>query len=486
MNSLILLLMGRLLLLCGMLQILPLGYSLMHAETVSANALGISTLCSVATGLALMRLGQLARTEKLGIIEGAGFLLLSWLAMAAFGGVPYFIDGDLTLVNAFFDSISCFTTTGALDLPYQAAGGIVLWRSISQWLGGYMVLLLLSTVLPGISGCFGTDFLLAGSTRSSAITLKRIDGTAKRLMKIYTSVTVLGIVLYMISGLSPFDAINLGLVVISTGGCYELSAQIGAHGWVMVTVLLGVIAAGCNVLIYWQAIERKELRVLEKVLHNSETWIFAILVVGFTAVLGMHLYFRGFYSLTDAVSNALFQLVSFGSTTGVLAEQMYHWHDVDKFFLICMALIGGCIGSIAGGFKIFRLQVLIKSSMVELRRTIHPSMVSHIMIDGRMVPQKVIERILGYFFMFFGMLLVSVLVISLAGLNMQQTLDVALACVTSTGQLMLFHLEPGQIRALPDWTKLYCSLLMVVGKVNVFTFVLIVYKCCAKLREGQW
>ena len=153
---------------------------------------------------------------------------------------------------------------------------------------------------------------------------------------------------------------------------------------------------------------------------------------------------------------------------------------------MCMALIGGCIGSISGGFKIFRLQVLLKSSLAELKRTLHPHMVVHIQVDGKAVPQKIIERILGYFFMFFVTILVSLLVISLSGLNMQQTMDVAIACITSSGPMMMFHLDAGEVRNLPDWVKLYCSMLMVIGKVNVFTFLLIVHGAWNGLQERQW
>ena len=144
------------------------------------------------------------------------------------------------------------------------------------------------------------------------------------------------------------------------------------------------------------------------------------------------------------------------------------------------------MGSLAGGFKIFRLQVLVKSSLAELRRTLHPEMVVHITIDGRPVPAKLIERVLTYFFMFFLCLFLSMLVLSLADLSVQQTMDMSLACLTSTGPMMMFHMEPWQVRQLPDWIKLYCGLLMVVGKVNIFTFVLLVHGVWAKAGKKRW
>lgn len=485
MNKLVLLLMGRVILLCGGLQLIPFCYSLYHGMWQTVGAFAASILAALLAGVILIGRGR-EPEESLSVLAGAGFLFVCWWIMSIFGGLPYYLDGDLTLINGIFDSISCFTTTGVMDLPYRADDAIILWRSLSQWLGGYMVLLLLSTVLPGTSGCFGTTFIMPGSLRTGPITLRRINRTSVKILRIYILVTVLGFLLYMLSGLELFDGVNMALVTISTGGCYTPAADISFSGWVVVTALLGIVAAGCNVFMYWQALDFKEWRFIIHTWKNSEMRLFGLMVAAFTGIIALHLYLGGFYSLPDAVSNSLFHVVSFGCTNGIMAENMYHWDDVDKFFLMCIALIGGCMGSISGGFKIFRLQVLLKSSLAEMKRTLHPNMVVHIVIDGRTVPQKIIERILGYFFMFFLCMLFSLLVLSLTGLNMQQTMDMTIACLTSSGPMMMFHLDAQEVRMLPDWAKLYCSLLMIIGKINIFTFLLLAHGAWTGLRERYW
>lgn len=486
MNRLVLLLMGRILLLCGLLQGIALCYGLYCGYDSTAAALFAAIMLCLGTGSGMMAYSRERHEEKFSVLAGAAFLFVSWLVLGIFGGLPYYLAGDLDFLNAFFDSISCFTTTGIMDLPYAADGAIILWRSLAQWMGGYMVLLLLSTVLPGTSGCFGTAFVVPGSMRTGAITLRRINRTARKVMRIYLLVTAGGALLYLCSGLTLFDAVNMALVTISTGGCYTPAASIGLNGWVFVTAFLGIIAAGCNVFVYWQALERKESRFLRQTWRDSEMRIFAGLVVLFTLLIAAHLYIKGVYTFPDAISNALFHVVSFGCTNGIMADSMYHWSDGDKFFLMIMALIGGCMGSIAGGFKIFRLQVLMKSSLAEMKRTLHPNMVVHIVIDGRAVPQKIIERILGYFFMFFCTLLFSLLILSLAGLDMQQTMDTAVACLTSSGPMMMFHLDGAEIRQLPDWAKLYCSFLMIAGKINIFTCLLLLRGAWTGLQEKGW
>lgn len=486
MNKLVLLLMGRVLLMCSVLQTIPLCYSLYWGYHGSTEALSASIALSLICGICLAGYGDSEHEASLSVLNGATFLFASWWVLAVFGGLPYYFGGELSFLSAFFDSISCFTTTGIMDLPYEADDAIILWRSLSQWMGGYMVLLLLSTVLPGTSGCFGTAFVLPGSLRTGAITLRRINKTSVKILRIYTLVTFVGFLLYCLCGLSVYDSVNMSLVTISTGGCYTPDAEIKPSGWVAITALLGVIAAGCNVFMYWQAFDYKESRFLKQTFKNSEMRIFGCLIIGFTILIGLHLYLTGFYNLPDAMSNALFHVVSFACTNGIMADSMYHWDDADKFFLMFMALIGGCMGSISGGFKIFRLQVLLKSSLAEMKRTLHPNMVVHIVIDGKAVPQKIIERILGYFFMFFLTLLFSSLILSLSGLNMQQTMDMVIACITSSGPMMMFHLDASEVRQLPDWVKLYCSLLMIIGKINVFTCLLIVNGVWTGLRERHW
>ena len=142
MNKLVLLLMGRVILLCGGLQLIPFCYSLYHGMWQTVGAFAASILAALLAGVILIGRGQ-EPEESLSVLAGAGFLFVCWWIMSIFGGLPYYLDGDLTLINGIFDSISCFTTTGVMDLPYRADDAIILWRSLSQWLGGYMVLLLL-------------------------------------------------------------------------------------------------------------------------------------------------------------------------------------------------------------------------------------------------------------------------------------------------------------------------------------------------------
>lgn len=480
------LLMGQVVLFCCVCQLVPFVYSIMTDADAATAAFGTSIFASLLAGVFLVGLGK-GHEEKLSLLNGATFLFVCWWVMAVFGALPYWLHGDAGLISAIFQGVSCFTTTGVSALSTHTDASIILWRSMSQWIGGFMVLQLLSTIVPGTGGYFGIAYVMPGNMRTGALNIKRIQTTSLKIVRIYGVVTLMGILLYRLCGLPMYDAVNMALVTISTGGCYNTLVPIDLNGWVLVTAFFGVLTAGCNIMFYWQALDHKEFRIIQQTWRNSETRIFMLLVVSFTLLIGGHLYQDGYYdSLATCLSKALFQVVSFGCTTGIMAEHAYGWSDMDKFFLVGMALIGGCIGSLAGGFKIFRLQVLLKSSLAELKRTLHPNMVVRIGVDGKAVPQEVIERILGFFFMYFMTLLVSLLIISLSGLNMQQTMDVAIACLTSAGPMMLFHVSPQELSMVPELIKLYCCLLMIVGKINTFTFLLILQGAWSKLAQSRW
>ncbi len=486
MNKLGILLMGRVILLVCGLQLIPFGYCLYTGQEETAGEFGLSIMLALFAGIILI--GRIKEHEdSFSVMEGAKFLFICWWVMAFFGGLPYYLNKELSGVNAIFDAISCYTTTGVLDLPETADRAIILWRSLSQWLGGYMVLLLLTTILPGTSGCFGTAFVLSGSIRSGAINLKRINHTAVTLLKLYTLATLAGIFIFHLLGVGMFDGINIVLVTISTGGAYvPENMDLMVNGWVVFAAMIMMLLAGGNFFMYWQGMEYQGIRIIKESWRDNETRMFLLLALVVTGIIGLHLWCYGHYNWLDSFFYAAFHVVSFSCTNGFLVNIIEEWSDVDKFFLSLVALLGGCMGSLAGGFKIFRLQVMIKSSLAELRRTLHPNMVVHIRIAGRRVPQKLIERVLTYFFMFFLCLLLSMLVLSLGNLSVQQTMDISLACLTSTGPMMMFHMEPGQVRQLPDWIKLYCSLLMVVGKVNIFTFVLLVHSVWARVDKKRW
>lgn len=481
MDRIVLLLTGKLILFCGAFQLIPWCYSLYLGHDDIVSAFSASILIALLTGIWFLGKGE-KHGDSMNAWEGSCFLFFSWWILSLFGALPYYFSEHLHFAGAIFESISCFTTTGISNYAGDMDIAVILWRSLSQWLGGYFVFLQLCTLLPVTSGCFGISFVLPGNMRTGAISQRRLQKTAGRILKIYLVVSLVGMALYELCGVSVFDAMNLAMVTISTGGCYTPDASVSIDGWFTITAFLGILTSGCNILLYWQAFSRGEIRIVKQTFYNSETRIFFLLLFVFTTVIGLHLYSQGMYSLGDSMANSLFHVVSFACTNGVMVDQMLHWPGSDKFLLICLALIGGCVGSLAGGFKIFRLQVLAKSAYAEMKRSLHPNMVVRIVVDGKSVPHKTIERILTYFFLYFSTIVVSMLFVSLAGMSMQQTADIVVSCLTSTGQMMLFHSDYEELQSLPDYIKMICCVIMIIGKINIFTLLLLLNGGWSKLK----
>ena len=256
--------------------------------------------------------------------------------------------------------------------------------------------------------------------------------------------------------------------------------------WFAVFVTLGLIAAGCNIMIYWQALKTKKTALLRKNLQNSESQIFILMILLLGLIIGAHLCYSSYYNLIDSLWYGFLGVAMYAGTISAYPMEILSWPDFDKLILIIVACVGGCIGSLAGGFKILRLMILFKSCSHELTRTIHPDIVMTTKIDGRIVPPALINRIFGLFFIVLISVSLSIVVVSTAGLSMQQATDIVIGCITSTGAIMYFHTGTAILFSLPVYIKLFCCFLMVLGKIDFFAFLLLIYSFRDHLLNERW
>jgi trk system potassium uptake protein TrkH len=195
-----------------------------------------------------------------------------------------------------------------------------------------------------------------------------------------------------------------------------------------------------------------------------------VLITG--AVLAGHLYVTGTYDWVESLRYGFFQTMSFISTNGFVAAPFWLWPSFDRYVLFLLVFVGGCIGSATGGLKIMRLLVLFRLTWAEMRRTLHPRMVLSIKVDKLPVPDKIVGRILAFFYLYMTAFFVFAMILSLSGISIIQALGLAAGCLTSTGaSSALFGLE--NLHILPDWAKIFCSLLMVMGRVEIFSFLVL-------------
>lgn len=482
MPKLLLFLLGRTALLAGCGFLLPLVAALIERSPLTM-VFAMAALFSLALGILLCALCHQHRS-RLSIREGAAFLLLAWLELTGLGMLPYLASGELPLLDAFFESVSSLTTTGISCLRPDAPHLLVLWRSVSQWLGGLNILVLLTTVLPQVSGCFGISFAVQKSIHSGQLMISRMERTAFTVVRIYAVLTIIGCLLYACGGLSLFDAVNLSMVTLSTGGCYvPSSGGLTLNGWLIATILFGMLVSSGNFLLYWQSITQRKIR---HILLDTELRAFLLLILGAGAFVAWHLWRLGVYGPVDSLLYGFFHVVSFAGTTGLFADRIADWPDFDKFVLFLLPFVGGCIGSLAGGFKMLRFIILGKTALTEMRRTLHPHMVVHIGVDGSTVPQKIIGRILSFFFLYFIAFFTAVLVISLSGVSELESMNIAAGCLTSTGQLALLDGSPMTILGLSNAAKLFCCFLMILGKLEIFSFLIVLQAGYLRLQHSRW
>ena len=466
--------------------IIPLSYTMLEEQGYMLDAYAWSILIGCLSGALLMGISE-NRGKEISIVGGAVFLVESWLAIAFISSLPYLFSGVLNLPDAIMESISGVTTTGLTNLPPAQSASLILWRSITQWIGGLNLLLMLTNIIPSVTKGFGINFVMPTILRCGLITESRINQTAIKVMVSYLFFTLMGGIFFWLGGLSPYDAANYVMVIISTGGCFESTSEFSMNIVLFFFILFGLIASCCNILIYLQSRSIYHLKSnIINTIKSSEIKLFLLIILIIGMIVSMHLSKTGLYDIDEAMLNGFLYTVSFAGTTGLLAEKMLYWPDFEKMLFTFLAITGGCLGSMAGGFKLMRMIVLVKTSWAELKRTTHPKMVVNITVDHGAVPQKAISLILSYFFLYTVILFFSMMIISLSGYDMLQCLDIAIGSLTSTGQLAYFHMTPNDIISLPEYIKLYCCFLMVLGKAEIIAFLLIIQGGLQDIYRVNW
>ncbi|WP_308590689.1 potassium transporter TrkG [uncultured Megasphaera sp.] len=427
------------------------------------------------------------RTHKrhLGAGEGAWYMVAVWVFLGLLGMIPYLMAGTFASpADAFFESVSAFTTTGTSCLADGGAAlpaSLFLWHSLMEWLGGLNFILILVSVLPQVSGCFGLTLSVHQSVAFSPM-VSRMESAARQAGCIYVAITLCSMVLYWLAGLPAGTAFHQGLMTMSTSGGDALFdfSNYDSLGLEAAGALSMLLASG-NFLLYWKAWERRDVKSLFK---DAELRTVLILIAFTGLIVSLHLWRHGVYDGWDNLRYGFFQVLSFSSTSGFASADYAAWPEFDKYILFALAFVGGCIGSATGGLKVMRFMVLFKMAAQEMRRTLHPHMVISLKIDDIPVDMKIISRVLSYFFLFMGTFFLSMLIISLSGVTPMQAMGVAIGCLSSVGSTMeLFGIN--DVSVLPAWTKIYCSFLMILGRVEIFSFLIVLQTAFGYLRR-RW
>jgi trk system potassium uptake protein TrkH len=411
---------------------------------------------------------------QLKIRDGFVVVVLFWGVLGIFGSLPFILytNLDLSIPAAIFESMSGLTTTGATlivgldNLPKS----ILYYRQQMQWLGGMGIIVLAIAILPML-GIGGMQLYRAESSGPSKDKLTpRIAGTAKALWFIYLGLTFVCALAYLAAGMSVFDAISHSFSTIAIGGFSTHDASIGhfdSTAIEMVAVFF-MLVSGVNFALHFTAVRTASLK---SYLRDEEFRAYILFALTLTLIVSTYLYFTNTSGAKDSFVNALFHVVSIGTTAGFTSEEYFNWPGFLPVLLLFASFAGGCAGSTGGGMKVIRVLLLFKQGQRELKRLLHPNATIVVKVGGSPVPNKVIDVVWGFFAAYLALFVVMLLLLMAAGKDQETAFSAVVACLNNLGPGL------GEVAAnyasLGDFSLVVLSFAMLFGRLEIFTLLLL-------------
>jgi trk system potassium uptake protein len=412
--------------------------------------------------------------KSIGKRDGYIIVTMVWIVFSIFGSLPFIISGSIpNITDAFFETMSGFTTTGASILNDIEAmpHGLLVWRSLTQWLGGMGIIVLSLAVLP-ILGIGGMQLFVAevpGPTKEKLH--PRVKETAKRLWGIYMLFTLAETILLMIGGMSFFDALNHSFTTMATGG-YSTKQDSIAHfdsPFIHYVITLFMFLAGTNFVLSYFALHLR----FDKIWKNEEFRFYFGFVAFFIVIVTIGLYLGGGIGLEKSFRDAAFQVVSIITTTGFITADYLTWAPVLTVSIFVMMFIGGSAGSTGGGVKVVRILLVLKNSYIELKRMLNPHAIIPVKFNNHVVSSQVTGNIFTFIMFYILILVFSVGVIAAMGYDLDTSFGAVASSIGNIGP-GLGQVGPVENYAhLPAFGKWYLSFLMLLGRLELFTVLIL-------------
>ena len=475
-NKLIFRILGSLLLFEGGFLLVVALIALYYKENEILHFL-IAAGISFFLGFLGVILGRKA-SPSIGKREGSVIVTGTWVLFSAIGFLPYYLSGSIpNVTDAFFETMSGFTTTGAsiLNNIEELPLSILFWRSFTQWIGGLGIIVISMALLP----IFGFSSVQVFSAEATGPTKDKIhpkmSETAKRLLGIYVGLTLAETTLLKLAGMNWFDAINHSFTTMATGGFSTKQASIGYWDSPLIQyiIIFFMLAAGVNFTLFYFLIKRKA----EKVTSNEELRFYGLIVIAFTIIIGATLIqsdtFRTFSSAEQVFRDSLFTVSSIITTTGFGTTDYMLMKPLVWFIVLILMLTGASAGSTAGGIKLVRVLHVFKYSYYEFKRIIHPNAVFPVRYNQSIVKEEVTTRVLAFVMLYFIIIAVGSLILSISGMGFLESFSGMVTCISDVGP-GLGEIGPANNFAnIPSFSKWFMSFIMLVGRLELFTVLLL-------------
>lgn len=465
---------GLILLITGIFQLFPLLIAVIDREPRNILAY-IESLCLILLVGSALLLFSRGGNRMFSAQEGFAATGLSWIFMSAFGALPFFLSGQIpSYVDAFFEMVSGFTTTGASILTDVEALSRcnLFWRSFSHWLGGMGVLVFLLAVVPGARKNGGTGIYLmrAESPGPSVDKLTpHLRQTAMILYGIYILLTALCIGCLLLGGMPVFDSFCIAFGTAGTGGFAIKNSSMGGYSYFLQTVVtVFMFLFGVNFSLYYMLLLRK----FKAVFKNEELRLYFGIAAGSIILIAINIS-RMYNTVYESVHHAAFQVVSIMTTTGYGTVDFEQWPAFSKAILLSLMFIGASAGSTGGGLKVSRVLLRMKSIRRTIRKTLHPRRVQPVYMDGRAVSEEVCDNVNAYLAIYCVILVLSFAIISVDGFSIGTNFSAVASCFNNIGPGFELVGATQNFSIYSDLSKIILSLDMLLGRLEIFPLLLL-------------
>jgi len=469
--KIILQIIGVLLIIEGIFMLSGIPFSLYYCGDNCLSLL-YSGLITGVSGLLLWWLNRNAN-RSIGKREGYIIVTITWIIISLFGTLPYLISGSIpAFTDAFFETISGFTTTGASILTdiESVPRGILFWRAMTHWIGGMGIIVLSVAILP-ILGIGGMQLFVAEMPGITPDKLHpRITQTAKRLWVIYVILTFAETLFLMLGGLDLFDSLCHSFATMATGGFSTQNTSVAEYSpYIQYVIIIFMLAAGTNFTLHYLWLHGK----FREVWKNEEFRYYLLFTLGFAVLIAILLYIHNGTAFEKMFRESAFQVVSIVTTTGFVTADYLIWPGYIWIFIFLLMFIGGSTGSTGGGIKVARQILLLKNSVLEFKRMVHPQAVIPVRFNGRAVSQDILYLVMAFFLFYILIFFAGTFAMTLLGLDFVTAIGATIATLGNIGPGI------GDVGPVENYSELHVgakwisSFLMLLGRLELFTVLIL-------------
>lgn len=476
---------GLLLLFNGGFMMLATLISLIYKDGVTLNLFLASLSTLLLGGVAMYATKN--HSKEMNKREGYIVVAFGWIVMSLTGTLPYMATESIpTFTEAFFETMSGYTTTGAsiLNDIEILPEGVLFWRSMTHWIGGMGIIVLAIAILP-LLGVGGMQLFAAEAPGPGGDKLHpRITDTAKRLWLIYFGYTVAETILLQVAGMSFFDAINHALSTLSTGGFSTKNASVAYwndNPLIQYIIIFFMFLAGTNFVLSYYLFKGK----VSKIIEDDEFKLYFKFIIIFTVIAASLIYFRAdiskstiahpmvFGEAESAIRHALFQVLTVITTTGFVSADYTMWTPFLTVFFFGLMFLGGSAGSTSGGVKVVRHLILIKNGFLEFKRSLHPNAILPVRYNTKSISKDIVFNVLGFFILYMLSFIIGALVFSMFQMDFESAIGLSASSLGNVGPALGDFGPVNNYSALPPLGKWWASFLMLIGRLELFTVLII-------------